>query len=80
MLPVSGRVRFVFRHFPLNTVHPYTQNAAEVAAVQGQFWQMHYCLFHHQATLDNGSLVECANEVELDEVAARPKITFVKPQ
>lgn len=65
---LGDQLRFVFRHFPRN-LHPYAQNAAEAteaAANQGQFWQMHHCLFQRQATLDNGSLVECADAIGLD--------------
>jgi len=54
---------FVFRYFPLTQIHPQAQNAAEaaeVAAEQGQFWQMHDRLFEHQSALDDGSLVEHA--------------------
>ena len=38
---VGGKVRFVFRHFPLSEEHPHAQHAAEVAeaaAAQGKFW------------------------------------------
>ncbi len=48
-------VRLVFRHFPLVTVHPYAEDAAEVAeaaAARGGFWQMHDWLFEHQDHLD----------------------------
>src|SRR5687768_9434569 len=43
-----GRVRFVYRHFPLEEVHPYALQAAlaaETAAAQGKFWPMHDLLF-----------------------------------
>ncbi|ROT26809.1 DsbA family protein [Micromonospora sp. HM5-17] len=48
-------VRLVFRHFPLVNVHPYAEDAAEVAeaaAVRGGFWAMHDWLFEHQDQLD----------------------------
>ena len=45
---MDGRVRFAFRHFPVATKHPradeYAQ-AAEAAAAQGRFWEMHDLLF-----------------------------------
>lgn len=60
---------FVFRHFPLTQLHPQAQKAAEaaeVAAAQGKFWQMHDTLFEHQQALNNGYLVEYALEIGLD--------------
>ncbi|MBW4518843.1 MAG: thioredoxin domain-containing protein [Scytolyngbya sp. HA4215-MV1] len=60
---------FIFRHFPQVEVHPHAQRAAEAAeaaAVQGQFWQMHELLFIHQQALKNGYLVEYANRLGLD--------------
>ncbi|MBD2534211.1 DsbA family protein [Nostoc flagelliforme FACHB-838] len=60
---------FVFRHFPQPQIHPSAQRAAEAAqaaASQGQFWQMHDILFTHQQALGNGDLVEYANNLGLD--------------
>jgi len=60
---------FVFRHFPQPQIHPYAQRAAEAAqaaAAQGQFWQMHDILFTHQQELGNDHLVEYANNLGLD--------------
>ena len=60
---------FVFRHFPQPQIHPYTQRAAEAAeaaAAQGQFWQMHDILFTHQQELGNDHLVEYANNLGLN--------------
>ena len=53
-------LRFVFRHFPLRSSHPHAleaAKAAEAAAAQGRFWQMHDRLFQHQTQLDSESLV-----------------------
>ena len=50
----GGRVRFVFRHFPLNSVHAHASaaaQAAEAAGGQGKFWAMHDLLFARQADL-----------------------------
>jgi protein-disulfide isomerase len=47
-------LRYVWRHLPLNDVHPNAQNAAEAAeaaAAQGAFWEMHDKLIHHQDQL-----------------------------
>jgi protein-disulfide isomerase len=60
---------FIFRHFPQIQIHPQAQHAAEAAeaaATQGQFWQMHNILFAHQQELGNGYLVEYANHLKLD--------------
>ncbi|MBI4780779.1 MAG: DsbA family protein [Oscillatoriophycideae cyanobacterium NC_groundwater_1537_Pr4_S-0.65um_50_18] len=60
---------FIFRHFPQIQIHPHAQRAAEAAeaaAIQGQFWQMHEMLFIHQQALENGYLVEYANRLGLD--------------
>lgn len=60
---------FIFRHFPQRQIHAHAQRAAEAAeaaAVQGQFWQMHDLLFTHSQELGNGYLVEYANQLGLD--------------
>jgi protein-disulfide isomerase len=48
------RLRFVFRHFPQNSIHPHASaaaEAAEAAADQGKFWEMHESLFRRQKEL-----------------------------
>lgn len=48
----EGKVTFVYRHFPLNTIHKNAQLAAqasEAAGMQGKFWEMHDMLFAKQA-------------------------------
>jgi protein-disulfide isomerase len=60
---------FIFRHFPQIQVHAEAQRAAQAAqaaAAQGQFWQMHDSLFDHQQALGNGYLVEYADQIRLD--------------
>ena len=45
---LDGRVRLVFRHFPVASRHPRAEEyaeAAEAAAAQGRFWEMHDLLF-----------------------------------
>jgi Na+/H+ antiporter NhaA len=62
-------LRYVWRHLPLNDVHTYAQTAAEAAeaaAAQGVFWEMHDCLLGHQDALAFGALVQHAETVGLD--------------
>jgi protein-disulfide isomerase len=63
------RLRFVFRHFPLSTMHPHAERAAkaaEAAAAQGRFWEMHDELFEHQDALEDDHLREYAKAIGLD--------------
>jgi len=63
------QVRIVFRHFPLEEVHPHALHAAEaaeVAAAQGKFWQMHDLLFAHQLHLKSNQLHNYAEQLHLD--------------
>src|SRR3979490_2569874 len=49
-----GRIRLVYRHFPLEEVHPHALRAAEAAecgGAQGKFWPMHDLLFDNQQHL-----------------------------
>ena len=60
---------FIFRHFPQKQIHPQAQRAAQAAvaaAAQGQFWLMHDTLFAHEQKLENGYLVEYANDLGLE--------------
>ena len=60
---------FIFRHFPQTQIYPHAQRsaqAAEAAAAQGKFWLMSDTLFDHQQRLENGYLVEYANDLGLD--------------
>jgi protein-disulfide isomerase len=66
---VSGGIRFAFRHFPLVEIHPHAfaaAAAAEAAALQGRFWEMHELLFHRQKALRDDDLQRYANQLELD--------------
>ena len=65
----DGGVRLVFRNFPIADRHPYALTAAlaaEGAAAQGAFWQMHELLFIKQDRLDDGSLRHYAELLGLD--------------
>jgi protein-disulfide isomerase len=69
LLADFGDLRYVWRHLPLNDVHPRAQLAAEAseaAAEQGAFWEMHALLFQHQDALAAKDLVRYARELHLD--------------
>ena len=53
MRQFGEKLYFVFRNFPLREIHPHAQHAAEAAATQDKFWQMHDYLFDHQKALDD---------------------------
>jgi protein-disulfide isomerase len=65
----EGRVRIVYRHFPLEGVHPHALQAAlaaEAAGAQGKFWPMHDFLFDSQSHLKLPQLRAYAERLELD--------------
>jgi Na+/H+ antiporter NhaA len=69
-LLTDADVRFVWRHLPLTDVHPHAQlaaEAAEAAAVQGAFWEMHDLLLSHQENLTGADLMDYAKQLGLDE-------------
>jgi protein-disulfide isomerase len=64
-----GDVRYVWRHLPLNDVHPRAQlaaEAAEAAAEQSAFWEMHDLLLDHQEALGPRDLIAYAEQLGLD--------------
>jgi protein-disulfide isomerase len=65
----DSEIRYVWRHLPLTDVHPRAQiaaEAAEAAAAQGAFWQMHDLLMSHQDDLSPTDLVRYAGDLGLD--------------
>ena len=65
----SEPVRFIFRHFPLDSAHPRARRAAlaaEAAASQGLFWEMHDLLYENQDELGDEDLRRYASELGLD--------------
>jgi len=65
----EGRIRFAYRHYPLELVHPHAVQAAEAAecaAAQGRFWEMHHLLFDHQRALELDALRGYAQTIGLD--------------
>ena len=71
----TGQVRYVFRNFPLYSIHPQAQKAAEAAECageQGQYWEMHDLLFEGQETWSGNAdavdtFKEMAGELDLDQ-------------
>jgi protein-disulfide isomerase len=60
---MGDRLRFVFRNFPLSESHPHARNAAiaaEAAAAQGRFWEMHDLLFENQFNLRDSDILKYA--------------------
>ncbi len=69
LLREHGDIAYVWRHLPLNDVHPNAQQAAEAAeaaANQGAFWEMHDLLLERQEALSFRDLVGYARELGLD--------------
>lgn len=68
----SGKLLLVFRHAPLEQIHPLALKAgeaAECAAQQGKFWEMHDVLFAPDASLDLTHLFAAARVAQVDTVA-----------
>lgn len=69
LLADFGDLRYVWRHLPLNDVHPRAQLAAEAseaAAAQGAFWELHDLLLDHQDDLRHADLIAYARRLGLD--------------
>ena len=66
---MGERLRFVFRNFPISTSHPHAEQAAEAAeaaAAQGSFWEMHDVLYENQKRLRDEDLRSYAEKLALD--------------
>jgi formate-nitrite transporter family protein len=60
---LAERLMFAFRHFPLRDVHPDAQRAAEAAeaaAAQGAFWEMHDRMYDSRGALSRADLISHA--------------------
>ena len=67
----GDQLRVVYRHFPLATIHPHAQSAAEAAeaaGAQGRFWDMHNLLFENQQALEDDDLEAYAADIGLNMV------------
>jgi len=65
----GDRLRLVYRHLPLSSLHPLAQplaEAAEAAGAQGKFWEMHDALFENQGMLDEDALPALAAAMGID--------------
>jgi protein-disulfide isomerase len=65
----TGKARLVYRDFPLSSLHPMAQKAAEAsecADEQGKFWEMHDKIFQNQGTLSLSNLKQWATDLKLD--------------
>ncbi len=65
----GDKVQIVFRDFPLTSIHPLAQTAAEAAncaTEQGKFWEYHDRLFENQAALQPDALKKHAAELGMD--------------
>jgi formate-nitrite transporter family protein len=73
----GDQVRLVFRHYPLSGAHPHAEQAAEAAeaaAAQGRFWEMHDLLFEHQDALRTKDLYKYSERLELDSERFRREL------
>jgi len=73
----EGRIRFAYRHFPIEDAHPYAlcaAEAAECAGAQGKFWEMHRLLFDNQPHLDRPHLHRYAENLSLDMARFRSEM------
>src|SRR5690349_18917113 len=74
---LDGRLRFVFRHLPLTEIHPDAQRAAEAAeaaAAQGAFWEMHDGMYANGGRLGENDLVALADRLGLDGERLRAEL------
>ena len=77
LLTGHGDVQYVWRHLPLNDVHPHAQlaaEAAEAASAQGKFWEMHDQLIEHQGQLLTSDLIRYAADIGLDSARFRDQL------
>lgn len=64
----TGKVKLVYRDFPLTSIHPMAQKSAEAsecADEQGKFWEYHNLIFERQVSLSLNSLKQWADELGL---------------
>jgi len=72
------KLRFVFRNFPLNEIHPNAESAAEAAEFAGvsdRFWEMHDGIFENQEQIGLPLLFELATQLGLSKADLRDALT-----
>jgi protein-disulfide isomerase len=65
----GAKLKFVFRNFPLNDMHPHAELAAEsaeAASAQGKFWEMHDAIYENQEQLGPNLIAELGRQLGLD--------------
>src|SRR5258708_16568145 len=65
----EGKIRLVYRDFPLESIHPYAMGAAQAAQCaneQNHFWEYHDLLFQNQQQLTNADFLTSAKQLKLD--------------
>jgi protein-disulfide isomerase len=65
----TGKVKFVYMHFPLDNIHPEATPAAlatECARDQGKFWEFHDLVFENQQSIGDASYKQWASQLSLD--------------
>ena len=70
----EGKIRFVYKHFPLESIHPLARGASEAAGCaedQGKFWEYHELVFAAKDGFEMAALEGYAKQLELDEAAFR---------
>jgi protein-disulfide isomerase len=68
----TGKVKMVFRDYPLVDIHPYARPASEAAQCalpQGKYWEYHDALYQHQSELATLDYVKLAGDLKLDTKA-----------
>ncbi|MDB5918461.1 MAG: disulfide bond formation protein DsbA [Massilia sp.] len=73
----GDRLRFVYRHYPDVDAHPHSElaaEAAEAAAAQGKFWEMHALLFNDALHLGEETIVRDAATIGLDTARLRAEL------
>ncbi|WP_421940730.1 DsbA family protein [Pedobacter sp.] len=65
----EGQIKFIFRNFPLQEIHPLAflaAQSAEAAALQGKFWEMHNAIYENQTGMSEEFFIKTATEIGLD--------------
>src|SRR5207248_2330445 len=76
-----GKIRLIYRHYPLDGIHPYARGAAQAAECaneQNKFWDYHDLLFKNQDQLDKENLLTYAKQLNLDMKNFQPCVESAK--